>query len=194
MIGLDASCFTTADACTAAAIRSTTLKDWLGCEPAIILLRDNDRPAKGVGHEPLLTLRRVYQIALTAALMRLGVAAQRAGNLAALFTDQGGEKPADWRSNPDYVHRRPGHLFESGCTVLVANKDDGRFGPIISAVTNVPLIAVFRQHTSGAIVVDVDEVVARTLAALKLTQRDTTPAPTSSRWVAPTSLLMARPN
>jgi hypothetical protein len=28
------------------------------------------------------------------------------------------------------VHRRPGHLFESGCTVLVANKDDGRFGPI----------------------------------------------------------------
>jgi hypothetical protein len=30
-------------------------------------------------------------------LMRLGVTTQRAGNLAAMFTDQGGERPADWR-------------------------------------------------------------------------------------------------
>jgi hypothetical protein len=198
MIDLDTPRFTTADACSAAAIGPITLKDWLGCEPAIILLRKNDRPATGIGHEPLLTLRRVYQIALTAELMRLGVAAQRAGNLAALFTDHGGEEPADWRSNPDYVHRRSAHLFETGCTVLVANKDDRRFGPIISAVMNVPLIAVFRQfiavlsqHISDAIIVDVDEVVARAIAALELIELETTPAPILSRRATPTSLFMA---
>jgi hypothetical protein len=174
MIDLDASCFTTSDACIAAAIGPTTLKSWLGCEPAIILLRENDQAASGAGHEHLLTLRRVYQIALTAELMRLGVAAQRAGNLAALFTDQGGEKPADWRSNPDYMLRRPGHLFESGCTVLVANKDDSRFGPIISAVTNVPLMADFKQHKTSAIVAEVDEVVGRALWALRLIKPGTT--------------------
>jgi hypothetical protein len=32
-------------------------------------------------------------------ILRVWVTAQRAGNLAALFTDQGGERPAAWRNN-----------------------------------------------------------------------------------------------
>jgi hypothetical protein len=75
------------------------------------------------------TLRRVFQIALTAELMRLGITAQRAGNLAALFIDRGGERPAVWRSNPDHPHRLPRHMFANGATVLIANKD--RLRPIL---------------------------------------------------------------
>jgi hypothetical protein len=176
MIDLDASCFTTSDACIAAAIGPTTLKSWLDCEPAIILLRENDQAASDTGHEHLLTLRRVYQIALTAELMRLGVAAQRAGNLAALFTDQGGEKPADCVATLTVCFAGRDTCLRAAA-VLVANKDDSRFGPIISAVTNVPLMADFRQHNTSAIVVEVDEVVDRALAALGLIERGTTALP-----------------
>jgi hypothetical protein len=174
MIDLDAPRFTTPDACIAAGIGPATLRGWLSREPAIILLRKSDQPATGVDHRRLLTLRRVFQIALTAELMRLGVLAQRAGNLAALFTDQGGERPAVRPSNPDYAHRLPGHLFANGSTVLVANK--GRFGPIISAVTNKPFAEVFTRHNSNALVVNVGEMVDRVLAALRLTEQGTVSA------------------
>jgi hypothetical protein len=154
--------------------RVGSVVSWLSREPAIILLRKSDQPATGVDHRHLLTLRRVFQIALTAELMRLGVTAQRAGNLAALFTDQGGERPAVRPSNPDYAHRLPGHLFANGSTVLVANK--GRFGPIISAVTNTPFAEVFTRHNSNVLVVNVGEMVDRVLAALRLTEQGTASA------------------
>jgi hypothetical protein len=56
-------------------------------------------------------LRRVFQITLTTELMRLGITAQRAGNLTARFIDRGGERPAVWRSNPYHPHRLPRHMF-----------------------------------------------------------------------------------
>jgi hypothetical protein len=174
MIDLDAPRFTASDACTVAGIRPATLKSWLSREPAIILLRKSDQPATGADHRHLLTLRRVFQIALTAELMRRGVTTQRAGNLAALFTDHGGERPAAWHSNPDHAHRLPGHLFPNGSTVLVANKD--RFGPIVSAVTNIPIVDDFTRHNSNVLVVNVDEMVDRVLAALRLTEQGTAPA------------------
>jgi hypothetical protein len=174
MIDLDAPRFTASDACTVAGIRPATLKSWLSREPAIILLRKSDQPATGIDHRHLFTLRRVFQIALTAELMRLGVTAQRAGNLAALFTDQDGERPAVRRSNPDHAHRLPGYLFANGSTVLVANKD--RFGPIISAVTNIPIVENFTRHNSNVLVVDVDKTVDRVLAALRLTEQATASA------------------
>jgi hypothetical protein len=171
MIDLDAARFATSDACIAADIGLATLKSWLSCEPAIIMLRKRDQPAIGLGPSHLLTLRRVFQIALTAELMRLGVTAQRAGNLAALFTDQGGERPAAWPDNPDHVYRLPGHLFASGSTVLVANQ--GRFGPIISTVANTPLAEIVMRHNASVIVVDIVEMVHRVLAMLGLTEQDT---------------------
>jgi len=66
MIDLDVPCFTTSDACAGAGIRQTTLKDWLDREPPVILLRKTDRAAAGLDDGHLLTLRRVFQIAMTA--------------------------------------------------------------------------------------------------------------------------------
>jgi len=174
MIDLDVLCFTTLDTCAAAGIRSAKLMNWLNFEPPVILLRDSERPPKGVNHVHLLTLRRIYQIALTAELIRLGVMAQRAGNLAAMFTDQEGENPTGRHGDLDHVPRRAGHLFPSGSTTLVANKD-GRFGPVIAAVVNAPLVEVARRYTSGALVVDVEEVVNRVLTSLGLTEQCAVP-------------------
>jgi hypothetical protein len=171
VVDLDASRFTTADACTAAGIGLATLKSWLSREPAVILLRESDQPALGLDHRHLLSLRRVFQIALTAELMRLGVNAQRAGNLAALFTDQGDERPAAWRNGSGHAHRLPGHLFANGSTVLVANK--ARFGPVISTVTNTPFVEVVTRHNASVLVVDIDKIVDRVLATLELTEPDT---------------------
>jgi len=173
-IDLDVSCFTTLDACAAAGIKPTTLQNWLTREPAIILLPKNERPPSGLDHRPLLTLRRIFQIGLTAELMRRGTTAQRAGNLAAMFTDQGSERPAEWRRDRDHAHRRPGHLFPSGGTILVANKD-GRFDPIIAAVVNAPLAEVVRRYKTGALIVDVEEVVNGILASLPPMDQHTLP-------------------
>ena len=62
--------------------------------------------------------------------------AQRAANLAAMFTDRGGEEaggPA--RFHADGSPREAGRLFPRGGTVLVANMD-GRHEPITAAVMN----------------------------------------------------------
>jgi hypothetical protein len=174
MIDLDAPRFTISDASAAAGIGPATLKSWLSREPAIILLRKSDQPAIDLGDGHLLTLRRVFQIALTAELMRLGVAAQRAGNLAALFTDQGSEKLAAWRDNPGHAQRLAGHQFASGSAMLVANRD--RFGPVVSAVTNTPFRELFNRYDSNVLVVDVDEMIDRVLAKLGLTELVAGPA------------------
>lgn len=170
VIDLDVACFPMFDACAAAGIKPATLRDWLSREPAIILLRRTDRHAAGLDCGPFLTLRRVLQIALTAELKRLGVMAQRAANLAAMFTDQGGEKPADWRCHPGCVPREAGRLFPAGGTVLVANKD-GRHGPIIAAVRNAPLTEVLSRHDYSGLAIDVAAIVRRVLLALRVADR-----------------------
>jgi hypothetical protein len=167
MIDPDVACFTAFDACAVASIKPSTLRDWFDREPAIILLRKNDRQTVGLDRAPLLTLRRVFQIALTAELTRLGVMAQRAANLAAMFTDRGGEKPANWRSHPNYVAREAGQLFPSGGTILLANKD-GMHGPVIAAVINALRADGLGRHEAGAVVLDVEAVVTRVLLSLRL--------------------------
>lgn len=175
MIDLDIACFTTADACSVAGIKPSTLAHWLCDEPAIILMRQHERPSTGLGCGHPLTLRRIFQVVLTAELMRHGVAAQRAGNLAALFTDQGGEQPAEWGCDPEQARRPAGHLFPSGRTILLANQD-GRLEPIVTSVMNAPLAEVYRDRNSGALVVDVGEVVGRVLATLRLPEQRAMPA------------------
>jgi hypothetical protein len=168
MIDIDRACFTAFDACAAASIKPSALRDWFNREPAIILLRKNDRQTAGLDRAPLLTLRRVYQIALTAELIRLGVMAQRAANLAAMFTDlDGGEKPAKGRSHANDAIREAGRLFPSGGTFLVANKD-GMHGPIIAAVINGMAAERLGRHHASAVVVDVEALVHRVLLSLRL--------------------------
>ena len=116
----------------------------------------------------------VWQALFDPELMRLCVAAQRAGNLAALFTDQGSDKLVAWRDNPGHAQRLAGHQFASGPAMLVANRD--RFGPVVSAVTNTPFRELFNRYNSNALVVDVDEMVYRVLAKLGLTDLVAGPA------------------
>ena len=175
IVDLDNACFTTADACAVAGIKPGTLAHWLCHEPAVILMRKNERPATGLGCGHPMTLRRIFQVVLTAELMRRGVAAQRAGNLAALFTDQGDERPADRRGDPEHAPRPAGHLFPSGRTILLANQD-GRLEPIVTAVMNAPLADGDRGGNSGALIVDVGEVVGRVLATLRLPDQRAVPA------------------
>jgi hypothetical protein len=106
--------------------------------------------------------------------MRRGTTAQRAGNLAAMFSDQESNYPRERHSNSNDARRRPGHLFTSGATILVANKD-GRFDSIIAAVVNAPLAEVVGRYKSEAVVVDVEGVVNRVLACLPLTRQRTLP-------------------
>lgn len=174
-IDLDVVRFTTLDACTAAGIRQSTLDSWLNREPPVILLRKDERLVKALDQGYLLTLRRVFQIALTVGLIHHGVTAQRAGNLAAMFTDEEGKKPANRRRDPACATRRAGHLFASGDTILVANSD-GKFDRIIAAVVNAPFSEVVRRHKTGAIVLDVPETVCRVLASLGLTDQCTVSA------------------
>ena len=107
--------------------------------------------------------------------MRLGVTAQRAGNLAAIFTDQGGERSADWRSEPDHMDRTAGHLFPNGSTSLVAGKD-GTLDPIISAVTNASPAELVRYEETGALVADIGKVVDRVMVILWLADQRSVPA------------------
>jgi hypothetical protein len=166
-LDLDVPCCTTLEACAAARIEPSRLKSWFNREPPIILLRKNERFERGKYHGRLLTIRRVFQIALTAELMRHDITAQRAGNLAAIFTDQAGEKPTNRRGTSNDARRRPGHLFPSGGTILLANRD-GKFAPVIAAVVNALLAEVVERYKSDAVVVDVEEVVNRVLACLPL--------------------------
>jgi hypothetical protein len=192
---LDVPCVTTIDTCAVAGIAQATLQAWLSREPAVILLRKHDRGAAGPALGFLLTLRRVLQIALTAELTRLGVTRQRAGNLAALFTDQGGEKPADWRSHPDFQVRVAGHLFPSNGTVLVANMD-GRFDRIVTAVLNAPYAEVIGQRKCGTLVVDLDALVTRVVVTLRLPVQQIVQAPetTSLHYAPQEPAMQGRPN
>ena len=78
-------------------------------------------------------------------------------------------------ADPDHVDRRAGHLFPSGCTILVASKD-GRLDPIITAVTNASPAEILRHQEAGALVVDVGKAVNRVLVVLRLADQRTVPA------------------
>lgn len=99
--------FFTSDACKAAGIEMTTLRNWISRDPPAILLREEDRAAI-VGGAHLLSYRRVMQIALTAFLSRCGLSPRRAGMMAAVFTDMGNSR------------RKPCELFSEGETLLIA--------------------------------------------------------------------------
>ena len=77
---------TSADACRAAGIDSATLRNWVSREPATILLDKNERLP---GDRPtfVLQIATVYQIAIVAALVKLGLKPSQASQWAWTFTE-----------------------------------------------------------------------------------------------------------
>lgn len=63
------------------------LKAWLSRDPVVVPLGPYDQEARGKGSARLFTLRRVLAVAITAELVRLGIAPSRAGELATTFMD-----------------------------------------------------------------------------------------------------------
>jgi hypothetical protein len=84
---LDTPRYLLGDAAAAAGINPGTLKAWLSREPRVIPFGRYDQAARGKGTPRLLTLRRVYAIAMTSELISLGLIPSRAGLLGFVFTD-----------------------------------------------------------------------------------------------------------
>jgi hypothetical protein len=85
---LDDPRFLLADVVAVTGMSQNVIKAWLTRgEPPAIPLGPFDRPALGKGSARVFTLRRVISIALTAELVRLGLAPSRAGLLAYALTD-----------------------------------------------------------------------------------------------------------
>src|SRR5262245_54945197 len=84
---LDTPRYVLGDVAAAANVSPGTLKAWLSREPQVIHLGPYDQPGRGKGTPRLLTLRRLYAIAIASELVSLGFAPSRAGMLAFAFTD-----------------------------------------------------------------------------------------------------------
>jgi hypothetical protein len=78
---LDTPRYLLGDAAAAAGVTPITLKAWLSTERSVVPLGPYDQPGRGKGVSRLLTLRRIYAIAITAELVSLGFAASEAGRV-----------------------------------------------------------------------------------------------------------------
>jgi hypothetical protein len=182
---LDAPQFFTADACKAAGIEQSTLKNWIVRSPPAILISEEDRAsigaagpshermAGGSGRSHLFTFRRVMQIALCAELVRLGFPPRKAGLIAAGFTDLG-IGSFGWVGEPFKPTKRergPGELYANGLTILVAEPETG-LGRVINVDPTKPklweLFYSGTQRTTSAAVVNVTAVWARVIESLGL--------------------------
>jgi hypothetical protein len=101
--------FKKADIHEATEIPLHTFQHWF--DRRIIRLSSDDDPGDGKGTPRRFGIRRVYQIAIAYRLSRLGVPANIAVTLAALFSD-----------TPQHG-REIGRLFQTGRTLLVATPD-----------------------------------------------------------------------
>lgn len=117
------------DAAYAAGVSANLLKAWLSREPLVIKLGEHDQMALGKGSARVLTLRRVIQIALTAELVRLAVAPQRAGKLSFIITDVAGNantlnnilKPT--RDDVEPINFEKNNIWTQKDVVLVFDKE-----------------------------------------------------------------------
>lgn len=97
------------DAMRIAGISHHRLARWL--DRGIVRLRPYDIETQGTGDPRLFSIRRIYQIAITAELTRIGVSADRASRAALAFTDH------------DQPGRQAGELFADGATWLALTAD-----------------------------------------------------------------------
>jgi hypothetical protein len=123
--------------------------------PIIIPSRNDVRP-NGTGDKRLISRETVIQIALTAALARLGIPAGQAASAARLFTD---------RSGPG---RPAGKLYPQDRTVLVLRET----GPV---VINAPYHADFcdlSDHGTSFVAIDAGAICRNVDTALSKLKQD----------------------
>lgn len=121
---------------------------------------------RGHGNVVLFSLNRAVQFALTAELVRFGIAPRRAGMMSASFTDMA--EPAYMPDTAGEV-RLPGALFTTGRTVLVAHEDTD-IGRVVCIRPDTSAVLLFNVPGGGprkvACMVDVGAVAAAVTAAL----------------------------
>lgn len=106
---LDIPQFLFSDMLTAIGIEQANLKSWLS--RGVVRLGEFDREAGGSGRRHILTLRTVYEFAITAHLVRMGILPAAAFVCATYFSQRVSGKRVDKR-NPDTL------LFDQGQTIM----------------------------------------------------------------------------
>jgi hypothetical protein len=104
MTALAAKRFTASEVADATGVRPEKQYQWE--DRGITVLSRRDKRSRGSGDPSLKSIETVYGIAITAALVKLGVTAKLAARAALAFTDEG------------QTGRKPGALFARGKTVL----------------------------------------------------------------------------
>lgn len=155
-----------ADACRAAGIDAATLKNWLSRSPAVLPLAITERVPAGARTVFLFPMRRVYQLAIIAELVRMGLTPKVAAAHATRFTDSGGTSYGGHT-------RLPGRLFESAETFLVASttNDSARVVAISPDTHLTKVLADLSPASSGAFFLNLGHVYYRVRSELGLPLR-----------------------
>jgi hypothetical protein len=148
-------------ACEAAQIDLATLKNWASRKPSAVLIGDEERVASGEQRSVFrFTLRRVLQLAITAELVKLGLAPREASLHAAQFTDmEDGELPGR-------QSRRMGELFRRHHTFMLIYPD-AAYCAIENIKADEPWRLVVRKgdgaprNFSSAIILNLNQIDAR---------------------------------
>ncbi|TPG44222.1 hypothetical protein EAH89_27785 [Roseomonas nepalensis] len=117
--------YTSEQVCQAADINLSTLKNWMMRDPPIILMKKDrgDSERGGRGSPLLFSFNRVLQIAITAELVRMGLAPRRAADISLGFSDAGdtaaGFVGDQCLEEAVQQMRSPGQLYPEGLTLLV---------------------------------------------------------------------------
>jgi len=118
-----------ADVADAAGLDLLTLRNWLNPQRGIIVPRCDDLRGSGRGVRRLFSLVRVYQIAITAELVRQGIPVSKAALAALQFSDFGNNE-AVWAGEEPGPFREPGELFAEGNTFLCV-RDQGEVAHLV---------------------------------------------------------------
>jgi len=158
-------------ACAAAGIDRKTMSNWLSRTPAVILLTEAERREAGERKRFDFDVRRIVQIALTADLVSLNMQPRRAAMCAAAFTDSATGSSAF----PGFKQRRPAELFHGAETYLIVppGDDPARVIPVTPDMTIADVLTPeYGQPLTRAILLRVNDVVARVHAALRDSERE----------------------
>ncbi|MEM6438545.1 MAG: hypothetical protein AAF763_02445 [Pseudomonadota bacterium] len=164
--------FFLSDVARAAQMNPNTLKTWIN--RGLIVMQNGDREAAGFGTRRLFSLRRIYQAAITARLVDLGIGADAAARAALRFTDLAGDmadgsEDFHWGGEePDVSSLRvPGELFSSGTTYLVISRSPHEPDATIELVA-VADQTIREEARYAAVLLNLNEIVETVRISLGL--------------------------
>jgi hypothetical protein len=164
--------YTSAQACAAAGITTSTLLNWVSRKPPVILLTAKDREISGKGRPLLFSFHRVMQIALTAEMVDYGFSPRQAAGMVFPFTDRtSAYEPgaSGWSEKPhEEIAKRlrmPGKLFPIGQTVLVISKESA-VGTVVNVRDDTVFKDVLPPDGKGVLLIPIDLIYWRVRDAL----------------------------